>query len=48
VEVSGGGLVEVNLQTFGWRDHETPTTIGVKTALNTDKIHFLLCISYVT
>jgi hypothetical protein len=47
MEVSGGGL-EVNLQTFSWRDNETPTPTGVKAALNTDKITFLLRISYIT
>ena len=48
MEVGGGGLVEVNLLTFSWRDNETPRTTGVKTALSTDKINFPLCISYVT
>ena len=35
MEVGGGGIVEVNLQTFSWRANETPRTTGVKTALNT-------------
>jgi len=48
LEVGGGGLVEANLQTFSWRDNETPRTTGVKTALNTNKINFLLCVFYVT
>lgn len=47
MEVSGDGL-EVNLQTFSWRVNETPRPTGVKTAFNTDKITFLLRISYVT
>jgi len=47
LEVGGGGVAEVNLQPFSWRGNETPRTTGVKTALNTDKINFLPCISYV-
>jgi hypothetical protein len=48
VEVSDGDLVEVNLQTLSWRNNETPRPVSVKTELNTDKVNFLLCISYVT
>jgi hypothetical protein len=49
LESGGGDLGEVNLQTFSWRDNETPKTTGIKTALNTDKsnfiVYFLRCVT---